>query len=105
MVDYSIDPHHLALKELPDGRRQAELEIAQAVYDPDGTRVNYSDAGLEVNLTAQQLARAMQLGIPIHQEVDVPAGQVSLRMGVRDAASGRIGTLEVAAGTGNQAAR
>jgi VWFA-related protein len=105
MVDYSIDPHHLALKELPDGRRQAELEVAQAVYDLDGKRVNYRDAGLEVNLTAQQLARAMQLGIPIHQEVDVPAGQVSLRMGVRDAASGRIGTLEVAAGTGNQAAR
>ena len=52
MVDYSIDPHSLALTALPDGRRQAELEIAQAVYDPDGTRVNYSDAGLEVNLTA-----------------------------------------------------
>ncbi len=98
MVDYSIDPHYLVLTALPDGRRQAELEIAQAVYDLDGKRVNYSDAGLEVNLTAQQMARAMQLGIPIHQEIDVPAGQVYLRMGVRDATSGRIGTLQVAAG-------
>ncbi len=98
MVDYSIDPHHLALKELPDGRRQAELEVAQAVYDLDSKRVNYSDAGLEVNLTPQQLARALQMGIPIHQEIDVPAGQVSLRVGVRDATSGRIGTVEVTAG-------
>jgi VWFA-related protein len=105
MVDYSIDPHSLALTALPDGRRQAELEIAQAVYDPDGTRVNYSDAGLEVNLTAPQLARAMQMGIPIHQEIDVPAGQVYLRIGVRDVTGGRIGTVELATGTGNQTAR
>ena len=55
-VDYSIDPHQLELKDLPDGRRQAELEITQELYDAAGKRVNSTDAGLEVTLSAAQMA-------------------------------------------------
>jgi len=100
MVDYSIDPHRLAFTQLPDGKRQAELEVAQAVYDVDGKRVNYSDTGLEVDLTAQELARALRLGIPVHEEIDLPASDVYLRVGVRDATSGRLGTVEIPIGQG-----
>ncbi len=99
MIDYSIDPHRLAFAELPDGKLRAELEVAQAVYDVDGKRVNYSDTGLEVDLTAQDLARAMRLGIPVHEEIDLPAGDVYVRMGVRDATSGRLGTVEIGVGS------
>ncbi|MGB6158233.1 MAG: VWA domain-containing protein [Acidobacteriaceae bacterium] len=99
MIDYSIDPHRLAFAELPDGKLRAELEVAQAVYDVDGKRVNYSDTGLEVDLTAQELARAMRLGIPVHEEIDLPAGDVYVRMGVRDATSGRLGTVEIGVGS------
>jgi hypothetical protein len=31
----------------------------------------------------------------LHQEIDLPAGKVYLRIGVRDLMSGRIGTLEI----------
>ncbi len=97
-VDYSIDPHELALKDLPDGGKQAELEVTQAVYSVAGKRVNFSDAGLEVTLTAAQVARDMQRGIHLRQEIDVPGGPVSLRLGVRDVTSGRIGTVRVPVG-------
>ncbi len=94
-VDYSIDPHSLALKDLSNGMQQAELEVTQAVYDPEGKRLNFTDAGLEVTLTAAQMAHDMQAGMRVRQEIDVPAGPVWLRLGVRDATSGRIGTLEL----------
>jgi VWFA-related protein len=94
-VDYSIDPHQLVLKDLPDGKRQAELEVTQAVYGSGGKRLNSTDAGLEVTLTAAQMARDMQNGMRVRQEIDVPAGPVWLRLGVRDATSGRMGTMEV----------
>lgn len=94
-VDYSIDPHQLVLKDLPDGKRQAELEVTQAVYGTGGKRLNSTDAGLEVTLTAAQMARDMQNGMRVRQEIDVPAGPVWLRLGVRDATSGRMGTMEV----------
>jgi len=61
-VDYSIDPHQLVLKDLPGGKQQAELEVTQAVYDAEGKRLNFSDAGLEVTLTAAQMARDLQSG-------------------------------------------
>lgn len=94
-VDYSIDPRQLALKDLPDGRRQAELEINQELYDGAGKRVNSTDAGLEVTLTAAQMAVDLKSGVRVRQEIDVPGEDVSLRLGVRDASSGRIGTVEV----------
>jgi hypothetical protein len=101
-VDYSIDPHQLELKDLPDGRRQAELEITQELYDGAGQRVNSTDAGLEVTLTPAQMAVDLKTGVRVRQEIDVPGENVSLRLGVRDASSGRIGTVEVPVGrTGN----
>ena len=57
MLDYSIDPQHLELTEPAVGSRRAELEISQAVYDAQGNRVNRSDAGLEVDLDTEKLAR------------------------------------------------
>lgn len=95
IIDYSIDPHHLTQTMLPDGRRRVELELAQSVFDSDGARVNQSDAGREVDLTPQQLSRAFQAGIHMRQEIDVPAGNVILRVGVRDASTERIGTIEI----------
>ena len=94
-VDLSIDPHHLDLTELPNARRQAELEVALALYNADGMRVNHSDTGLQLDLTLDKLSSYMKAGIPIHQEIDVPAGRAYLRVGVRDVTSGRIGTVEL----------
>jgi hypothetical protein len=37
----------------------------------------------------------LRLGIPVHQEIDLPAGDVYVRIGVRDATSGRLGTVEI----------
>jgi VWFA-related protein len=95
VVDYSIDPHGLALNELPDGRKQAEIEVTQAVYDAAAKRVNFSDAGLEVTLTAAQMTRDMRDGLRIRQEIDMPAGNLYFRVGVEDKRSGRIGTVEI----------
>jgi len=97
-VDYAIAPRELVMKDLPDGRKQAELEITQELYDGVGKQVNSTDAGLEVTLTAAQMARDMRSGVRVRQEIDVPAENVSLRLGVRDASSGKIGTVDVPVG-------
>jgi VWFA-related protein len=99
-IDYSIDAQQLEMKDLPDGRRQAELEITQELYDGEGKRMNSTDAGLEVTLTAEQFARDMKNGVHVRQEIDVPGENISLRLGVRDASSGKIGTVEVPVGKG-----
>jgi hypothetical protein len=91
VIDYVIDGRSLAMKDLPDGLKQSELEIAQAVYTPDGVRVKDSDLGLQIELKPKD-------GTPnvvVRQEIDVPSKAAFLRMGVRDSTTGTIGTVEI----------
>jgi hypothetical protein len=37
----------------------------------------------------------MQTGLPQHQEIDVPTGEVYLRIGVHDLTTDRIGSIEI----------
>jgi hypothetical protein len=98
VIDYSVDPHNVVWKRLPDGREQSELEVVQALYNMEGKRVNSTDAGLDVTLTAVQVAQDMRNGVRVRQEIDVPGEDVVLRVGVRDVTSGRIGTVEIPLG-------
>lgn len=90
-VNYSIDPDQLVLKGLADGKEQANLEVVQAVYSPQGKRLNFTDVGLDVRLAGETPSGAVR----VRQEIDVPGEPVQLELGVRDATSGRIGTLEI----------
>ena len=94
-VTYTIDPGQLVWKDMPGEKKQVELEVTQAAYSTEGKRLNSTDAGLEATLTAAQMAHAAQTGVRLRQEIDMPAGPVWLELGVRDATSGRIGTLEL----------
>lgn len=90
VVDYWINPETLEIAALPDGHRQTKVELTEVVYNRAGVRQNYNDTGLEVDLNPGPLQ-------PIHlqQQIDVPEGQMFLRLGVQDMASRRIGTLEI----------
>ena len=105
VVDYWIDPRDMDYGALRDGRRLRELEITQAVYNSDGQRLNYSDQGLEVALTPEHETRALSEGMRVHQEIDVPAGNIYLRLGVEDKLSGRIGTVEISLAGGKADSR
>ncbi|HEY1502107.1 MAG TPA: VWA domain-containing protein [Acidobacteriaceae bacterium] len=91
VADFTIDPAGLDARTLPDGRRHTEIELTQVAYDAGGTRENYADVGLGVDTPPTQ----EHDGIHLHQEIDLPAGHVYLRIGVHDLISGRIGTVEV----------
>lgn len=90
-VNYSIDPDQLVLKGLPDGKQQVNLEVVQAVYTPQGKRLNFTDVGLDVRLPGKSPTGAVR----VRQQIDVPGEPVHLQLGVRDASSGKIGTLEI----------
>jgi VWFA-related protein len=92
VADFTIDPRGFDAKPLPDGRVHCELELTQVAYDAEGIRVNYTDGGFAVDTPP---APGTQQGIRMHQEIDLPAGLVYLRIGVHDLISGRMGTVEI----------
>lgn len=95
VVDYWIDPRGLDHKTQPDGGQQSQIEVTEVAYDVDGLRVNYADQALGITQTQEQAAKALQGGLPLRQQIDLPAENVYLRIGVHDMLSGRIGTLEI----------
>ncbi|HEY6444951.1 MAG TPA: VWA domain-containing protein [Acidobacteriaceae bacterium] len=100
MVDYWIDPRGLDHQTLPDGSVETKVELTEVAYDDEGIRVNYTDQGLDLSQSAQQAALALKGGLPLHQQIDLPAGNVYLRVGVHDLVSGNIGTLEIPVAAG-----
>jgi VWFA-related protein len=95
IADLTIAPHTISYTETPDGTHRAELEFVLAAYDAQTTLVNYLDTSIQLNLRDERYARAMATGIPIRLALDLPVGQVSLRIAVRDLAAARAGSLEI----------
>ena len=95
LVDFSIDPHGLEWTPLAGGEAHAEMEVSMVAWNGDGERVNYTDKGIALNLNPAQAAVVAKSGLPIHQEIDLPAEPIYLRVAVHDLRSGKIGSMEV----------
>lgn len=95
VVDVTIDPHGLAFETSPEGDRKASIELAMLVYGPDGQRLNYFLNGSQIALKAASFEKIMASGITVRMPIDLPAGQVDLRIGVHDLNADRAGTLDV----------
>jgi VWFA-related protein len=95
IVDLKIDPHGFAFADTPDGGRQASVEFVLVGYDAKGKRVNFLDNAGQVNLDPSQFAQLMMKGINQRLALDLPAGQMALRIVIYDQSAGRAGSLEV----------
>jgi VWFA-related protein len=76
VIDYWIDPRGLDHKTLPDGSIESQVELTEVAYDDEGIRTNYADQGLSLTQTAQQAEKALQGGLGVHEQIDLPPGRV-----------------------------
>ena len=83
MVEYQI------IARIPN------LEVAAGVYDDEGRLLN-GDVEEASSVDAKpDDAQAKFTYFRVQQRIDVPANSVSLRLGVRDLSSDRMGTMEI----------
>ena len=95
VVNLTLNPRSLNLDQLPDGTRQARIELALVGYDADGNCVNYVDRRVALTLQAAQYAQIEARGIPLLAPIDLPAGDDSVRIAVEDLTAARTGSLEI----------
>lgn len=95
LVQMDVDPHGIAWKRMAGNGGHAQLEVTMVAWSPQGKRLNYTDRRLGVHLTAQQVQEAVKHGLPLQQEIDLPAGPCVLRVAVRDMTTGRMGTVQI----------
>ena len=100
VVDVAVDPHDLAFTPMSDGTYHDQVFYYVFAYDANGKPVNQLRQGFEVNLTAQQYAQVMAPDgashvAPHRMAIDLPAGDMTLRIVVRESASAHLGSFEL----------
>ena len=95
LVDYMVDAHHFVFQKTPDGLEHARLEFAVLAYDDKGQVINLTRQAFGLDLSPATYAQILSSGFPRHQEIDLPAGQIFLRIVVHDLDSSRAGATEV----------
>jgi VWFA-related protein len=94
-LDYGIPARPLAFDLTPDGVHHAHLEFVIVAYNADGKRLNMLDQNADLTLPPDLYAKILKTGVPMHLEIDLPTGQVYLRVVVHDLENARLGALEI----------
>jgi VWFA-related protein len=92
---YALPARQITFTESPDNTRHASLEFDLAAYDSDGKLINSLGQTLKVPLTTDQYQQLMKGPFRFFQQLDLPSGQLFLRIGILDPTSAKIGTLEI----------
>ncbi len=93
-IDYAVPGRALAFTDNPDGKKHAEVEFAALAFDQAGKRVDAVDQTVKLGLSPAEYEEGVHFGLPIHQELDLPAGQFALRILIHDLGNTRVGALE-----------
>jgi hypothetical protein len=92
---FILPSDQITLEDGPDQTHIASVELALAAYDSDGKMLNSLQQAGEVAVKPDMLASFLARPFQVPLELDLPAGNIFVRVGVRDRSSGKIGTLEV----------
>jgi VWFA-related protein len=92
---YVLPGRQITFTDGPNGIRKASLEFDLAAYDADGKLISSLSQSINLPLTADQAAQLAHSPFRFFQQLDLPSGQLFLRIGILDPASSKIGTLEI----------
>jgi VWFA-related protein len=91
-VNFGVDPHAISFERLPDGLQHAQLECTVQVFSAKGKLVRGVATTVKAALKPDSFSKVMQDTFPCQQAIDLDPGNYYLRLGVRDARTGLIGT-------------
>jgi VWFA-related protein len=95
-IRYSVPSRQFTFSEAPDGTRKCAIELDVAAYDVYGKRITgLSQTVNSLPLTAEQYRQFSQRTFQPFQQIDLPAGEIFLRIGVLDGVANKVGTLEI----------
>jgi hypothetical protein len=91
---YAEDIGHTQLTQNEDGIRHGMLMTMVIAYDQQGRPLNSVLNTQRLDLEPKVYAEALKTGLLFYQELDIPQGDTTVRVGVYDVISGKMGALE-----------
>ena len=94
-IDYAIDPHDVTFADSAEKARHVMLDLMAVAWDKNGKIAGESSDKIDASISPKVYDEVMRTSIPAHEELEVKPGTYTLRLGVVDRNSKRIGTLDV----------
>lgn len=94
-IDYAVDSSDLRFVPMENNIHHCKLNFTIATFDEDGGQLSGVSSAWTSDLKQADYKDVISGGVRIHQEVDVPVKAVSLRLGINDATSNHLGTIEI----------
>jgi VWFA-related protein len=94
-VNWSVDVRGLNLTESAGGMRRGSLTLAVVAYNSDAKAINNVSTPVSLILESDEFRIYLKSGLQFHQELDLPTGQVYLRMAIVDTDKDRAGATEI----------
>ena len=94
-VDFAVALEDLRLSRSSDAIILGAIEVMLLVYDSEGKPLNMIATRSEIRIPEKDYPGVQKQGLQIHEEIDVPNGDMYLRTGIYDLKSGSVGTLGI----------
>jgi len=94
-VLYLLPQSQISLAEAPDGTHKGSLEFHAAAYDIYGRLVASMNETMNLPLAPDEYGQFVKTPFQFSQQLDLPPGQISIRVGILDTTSNKVGTLEI----------
>lgn len=94
-IDYAINAHDVVFVNAPGNTKHVVLDLMAVAWDKDGKDAGHVSEKIESSVSVKAYEEVMRSYIPVHQELELQPGTYTLRLGVLDRTSKRMGTLDV----------
>ena len=94
-LQYTVELNQIAVAQGPHGSRGDSLEFDAAAYNSNRKLVSNIRQTMQLPLPGDETQQSEDVPFQFMQHLDLPPGQVYLRVGVLDRTSNKVGTLEI----------
>jgi hypothetical protein len=94
-LEYFFPTRQITFSQDASGTRTASLQFEVDAYDVYGKLISRVDETRNLNLTPQQYQQFLRSPGQYFQRLDLPHGEIFLRVGILDGVSDKVGTLEI----------
>ena len=93
---YLVPSRQITFRDGPGGTRTCSLEFDIAAYDVFGKRITGLSQTISPRpLTPDEYQQRLKSPVQFLQQLDLPPGEIFLRVGILDAVADKVGTLEI----------
>jgi len=94
-IDYAINAGDVTFVDTPEKNKHVMLDLMAVAWNKDGKPAAEDSGKIDTAIPLSTYRDVLRSYIPAHQELEVKPGTYTLRLGVVDRSSKKIGTLDV----------